>query len=376
MIPAGRPRVALQQRVLASYRVPFFDALASVCPGGLSVFAGQPRADEFIDSGARPITADYRESKNIHFFNDKFYICWQTGLIRWLRDWQPDVLIMEANPRYPTSRQAISWMKARTGRVIGWGLGSPAPSGRFSRLRLGQRERFICQFDALITYSQAGADEYAQLGYPRHQIFTAPNAVAPRPTHPLPVRPYRYQANRPALIFVGRLQARKLVDVLIHACALLMPDVQPRLWIVGDGPQRHELENLAASVYPETRFFGAQHGEDLKKLLREADLFILPGTGGLAIQQAMSFGLPVITGQADGTQSDLVREENGWVLPDESPQTLSRLIRDALGDIQQLRRMGAASYRIVSEEINLENMVSAFLRAIEYATSEDDCIPC
>jgi len=292
--------------------------------------------------------------------------------MRWLRDWQPDVLIMEANPRYPTSRQAIAWMKARAGRVIGWGLGSPVPSGRFSRARLWLRARFIRQFDALVTYSQAGTDEYAQLGYPRHQIFSAPNAVASRPIHSLPTRPDRYQANRPALVFVGRLQSRKLVDVLIQACALLLPAVQPRLWIVGDGPQRRELENLAARVYPETRFFGAQHGDDLEKLLQEADLFILPGTGGLAIQQAMSFGLPVISGKADGTQSDLVREENGWVLPDESPQTLSRLIKDALGDIRRLRRMGAASYRIVSEEINLENMVSAFLRAIAFATSEDE----
>jgi glycosyltransferase involved in cell wall biosynthesis len=372
VISSGHPRVALQQRVLASYRVPFLDALASACPGGLSVFAGQPRPDESIDTGARPTAADYREGKNIHLLNGKLYFCWQTGLMRWLRDWQPDVLIMEANPRYPTSRQAIAWMKARAGRVIGWGLGSPVPSGRFSRARLWLRARFIRQFDALVTYSQAGTDEYAQLGYPRHQIFSAPNAVASRPIHSLPTRPDRYQANRPALVFVGRLQSRKLVDVLIQACALLLPAVQPRLWIVGDGPQRRELENLAARVYPETRFFGAQHGDDLEKLLQEADLFILPGTGGLAIQQAMSFGLPVISGKADGTQSDLVREENGWVLPDESPQTLSRLIKDALGDIRRLRRMGAASYRIVSEEINLENMVSAFLRAIAFATSEDE----
>ena len=44
-------RLGLQQRVLPSYRVPFFDRLASVCEGGLSLFAGRPRAVESILSG-------------------------------------------------------------------------------------------------------------------------------------------------------------------------------------------------------------------------------------------------------------------------------------------------------------------------------------
>jgi len=376
MTPGGQPRMAVQQRVLASYRVPFFDALAATCPGGLSVFAGQPRPHESIDTGARPNIAHYCEGHNYHFFSGAYYLCWQSGLMKWLTNWQPQILIMEANPRYTLSHRAISWMKAHGGRVIGWGLGSPPPSGRFSASRLRQRTRFIRQFDALITYSQVGASQYAELGFPSHKIFIAPNAVAPKPHHPFPKRPAYYQNNRPALLFVGRLQSRKLVDTLIQACARLLPAIQLRLWIVGDGPQRRELENLASRLYPETRFFGAQHGQDLEKLMREADLFILPGTGGLAIQQAMSFGLPVIAGQADGTQGELVREENGWLMPDETPQSLSRLIKEALGDIERLRRMGAASYRIVRDEINLENMVAVFWRAIEATALEDPCIPC
>ncbi len=375
MKKSDHARVGVQQRVLASYRIPFFDELAATCPGGLSIFAGRPRADESIDVGARPLIANYSEGRNIHFFNERYYICWQSGLLRWLKSWQPQVLIMEANPRYPLSRSAVRWMKANGGKVIGWGLGSPDPAGWFPAARLALRSRFINTFDALITYSQLGAVQYAKLGFPPEKIYTAPNAVAPKPAHALPKRPPKYKASRPAVLFVGRLQARKQVNMLIQACSLLLPAMQPRLWIVGDGPQRHDLEDLAGKVYPETRFFGAQHGNDLEKLMRDADLFVLPGTGGLAIQQAMSFGLPVIAGRADGTQSDLVREENGWMLQDDTPESLSRQIQEALGDIQRLRRMGAASYRIVSEEINLENMVAVFWRAIESA-KEATCIPC
>ena len=52
MTPLIPLRLGLQQRVLPSYRVPFFDALARTCAGGLGLFAGQPRPGEMIDTGA------------------------------------------------------------------------------------------------------------------------------------------------------------------------------------------------------------------------------------------------------------------------------------------------------------------------------------
>ena len=93
-------------------------------------------------------------------------------------------------------------------------------------------------------------------------------------------------------------------------------------------------------------------------------LFILPGTGGLAVQQAMSFGLPVIVGAADGTQSNLVRPENGWMLAEMQrgmPEQHHQGQRWAISAV--LRRMGAASYQIVNREVNLENMVAVFTKS-------------
>lgn len=361
-------KIAIQQRVLPSYRIPFFDALAAQCEQGLSVFAGEPRRGEGLDCGARPAVAKFYPAKNTHLFSGRFYLCWQVGILNWLRSWQPDVLVMEANPRYLRSGAALNWMKARGGKVIGWGLGSPFPSGSFSNLRLDLRKRFVSRFDALVTYSQQGAEEYAALGFEPGLIFCAPNAVAPKPVQPMPERPNGFRNGKPNVVFVGRLQARKRVDMLLRACALLPVALRPALVVVGDGPERGRLVALAKEVNADVRFTGAQHGPDLERIYRDADLFVLPGTGGLAIQQAMSFGLPVIVGESDGTQSDLVRDENGWTLATANAEALSRLMQNALGDIARMRRMGAASYRIVSQEINLETMVDAFARAIHRVT--------
>jgi glycosyltransferase involved in cell wall biosynthesis len=217
----------------------------------------------------------------------------------------------------------------------------------------------------MLTYSRQGASEYAAAGFPPERIFVAPNAAAPRPEHPLPDRAPDYGSDGPVVLFVGRLQGRKRVDHLLRACAMLPEgSPKPQMWIVGNGPARADLETLAGQVYPQARFFGPQEGDDLAELFEKADLFVLPGTGGLAVQQAMAYGLPVIVGEADGTQSDLVRSTNGWALPPGDMPALVQTLAEALSDPARLRSMGAASYRIVSNEINLEHMVDVFARAI------------
>ncbi len=100
-------------------------------------------------------------------------------------------------------------------------------------------------------------------------------------------------------MFVGRLQARKRIDNLLLACASLPADLQPRLVIVGEGPARSDFEAQAQQVYPSAQFSGALFGKELERHFLEADLFALPGSGGLAVQQAMAYGLPVMV--AEGT---------------------------------------------------------------------------
>jgi len=133
---------------------------------------------------------------------------------------------------------------------------------------------------------------------------------------------------------------------------------------VGDGPARPELEALAQNIYPLAEFTGPRYNAELEATFSEADLFVLPGTGGLAVQQAMSFGLPVVVAEGDGTQDDLVRPENGWRIPADDLGALKAALLEALGDSARLRAMGAESYRIVTQEANLERMVQVFIEAL------------
>jgi glycosyltransferase involved in cell wall biosynthesis len=367
-------RLGLQQRVLPAYRIPFFDALAGACASGLCVFAGEPRRGETIATSSALQSALYVQAANRHFLGGSLYVCWQAGLLDWLKDWQPDVLIVEANPRYLRTPAAVNWMHAHGRPVIGWGLGAPSIEGAFTRLRLSFRQAFLDRFDALVAYSRQGADQYAASGIDPQRIFVAPNAATPRPTRPAPQRPDQ-PAGQPVVLFVGRLQARKRVDLLIRACAALPVPLQPSLWVVGEGPAQAELQALARQVYPAATFYGARHGADLEPLFEQADLFALPGTGGLAVQQAMSYALPVIVAAGDGTQSDLLRPGNGWSIPPGDLDALVAALKMALSDLPRLRRMGLESYRIVAEEVNVERMVEQFRAAIGFVLHEPTLKP-
>jgi glycosyltransferase involved in cell wall biosynthesis len=366
-------RVGLQQRVVPSYRAVFLDRLASACAGGLEVFAGKPLQKEGIDSVVDLESARLVHARNINFFDpsSSMYLCWQNGFAHWLEDWQPEVLIVEANPRYPATRRAISWMHRKGRKVIGWGLGAPALSGPLAFLWGRERYSFLRTLDAIIAYSSQGAVQYQQLGLDPEKVYIAFNAVDAAPQFPPPDKAMAANA-RATVLFVGRLQYRKRVDLLLKACASLSHDLQPHLVVIGDGPARSELENLACQVYPEAEFIGAKHGQELEPFFLNADLFVLPGTGGLAVQQAMAHGLPIIVAQGDGTQDDLVRRENGWQVPVGDLPALIHVLHQALSDPAELKKKGNTSYQIVANEINVEKMVEVFIRVLNDVSGQAD----
>jgi glycosyltransferase involved in cell wall biosynthesis len=352
--------------MLPQYRQPFFDHLAGACKAGLSVFAGEPRPEEAVLQADALEHAQWVRADNRHILRGGFYLCVQAGIEEWLATWDPDVLILEANPRYPSNRAALRWMKARGRPAIGWGLGAPRAGGVFGGLIDRWRLRSLADLDALIAYSTQGAVQYHDVGYSRGQIFIAPNAVRLPATSHLRTE----QAAHPLrMLFVGRLIDAKRVDLLLHACSRLEQTAE--LHVVGDGPSRPTLEQLAQAVFPETTFHGTLTGEALDAQFDGADVFVLPGTGGLAVQEAMAHALPVIVGEGDGTQRDLVSAHNGWLVPAGDVEGLAGALRAAQSDLAELRAMGERSFRLVRDRFNLEEMRRVFVQALHAVSGLD-----
>lgn len=357
-------RVAILQHWLAPYRVPFFDLLASRCTGGVCVAAGHdfegraPHANELRAARFQALT-------NRRWLPGRFELVTQRGVEDWLDAWRPDVLVATINPRMLSVPRACRWMRRHRGHVIGWGLGGMAVQpGLAMPLRRLLRRPLLGRFDRVIAYSSRAAQEYAAMGFPADRIFIAFNSTRHRPTTSPPVRPDSFD-GRPRIAFVGQLSAPKRIDLLLQACAAMPPDRSPELVVAGDGPARADAERMAARVHPCTRFLGDLRGEALSSVLQQVDLFVLPGMGGLAIQEAMAHALPVIVAEGDGTQFDLVQPDNGWNVRPNDLDHLVSTMRGALGDPKRLRRMGEASFRIVRDRINVEAMVETFISVLQ-----------
>ncbi|MBA4029105.1 MAG: hypothetical protein C0475_08240 [Planctomyces sp.] len=359
-------RVALIQTILAGFRVPLFERVAARCTGGLHVFSGRIPEGSGHTSGAGLRTAQHTLGHNASFLPTPLTLVFQRGVMDWLERTDPDILWCESNPRVVTTRRAVAWMRRRGRPVLGWGMGTMRLSRGFDSLRALALGRLVRSFDAMVCYGSQAKRGYAQFGVNPERIWIAYNAMALRPTRPAPQRPPVTDpaAWRPTVLFVGRINPEKRLDMLLHACAAVEPGRAPRLLIVGDGPSRAADQELASRVYPRAEFLGPKFGPELEPVFESADLFVLPGLGGLAIQQAMSYALPVISGEADGTQHDLLRPGNGWIVPPNDQAALTATLGDALSDPQRLRAMGQEGYRIVRDEINIERMADTVLDAL------------
>jgi len=98
---------------------------------------------------------------------------------------------------------------------------------------------------------------------------------------------------RPILMFTGRVAVEKNIE------AFLKLDIPGTKVVVGDGPQRGELERR----YPDARFVGAKHGEDLARHYAAADVFVFPSltdTFGLVLLEAMACGTPAAAYPVEG----------------------------------------------------------------------------
>lgn len=103
---------------------------------------------------------------------------------------------------------------------------------------------------------------------------------------------------RPIWLYVGRVAVEKNIEAFVEL------DLPGTKVVVGDGPQREELQKK----YPAAKFVGAKFGEDLARAYADADVFVFPSftdTFGLVILEAMAAGTPVAAFIAPGPK-DLI----------------------------------------------------------------------
>ncbi|MBP6469353.1 MAG: glycosyltransferase family 4 protein [Chloroflexi bacterium] len=361
-----KPRVHLLTNVPAPYRLPVFAELGrevqlTVCFGRAAAadrrWQTSPLPDyvnsEFLPHRALPLPG--------------IELTWNSGYGRFLTAHPAAVYIAGENVTdLPAVVATLRAARRRRAPFILWSEAIDTPYASGNRLSNAYRRWLYPQISVFLAYGRRAQEFLETRGAPTNRILQGWQVVPPEQLPP----PTRTRAqlgldDTPIILAVGYLTTRKGFDLLIRAVQQL--EGRAQLVIVGDGPERAALQQLAASN-GRIHFTGHQDGSARSDWYAAADLFVLPthhDPWGLVVNEAMAFGLPIIVSEAAGCAPDLV-QDNGRILPTNDVTTLTAALADLLARPEERRRMGQRSQEIIAP-YTVTRAAAAFVAAIELA---------
>jgi glycosyltransferase involved in cell wall biosynthesis len=239
-----------------------------------------------------------------------------------------------------------------------------------SPLKEAAKAFFFRRCDGFFCYGIRSKEYVASYGIDERRIFFRCQAAAlPHSYDADAIRRY-YAANQPGgnlaprFLYIGRLSREKGLDDLLDAFhGVLARWPEARLDVVGSGPLEDELKQRAAqlSLSTQVAFVGAKGSEEIGDLLMRSAALILPSHSepwGLVVNEALSYGCPVVVSNVCGCVPELVREGlTGYTFPS--------------GDISALREAMDAAAALSKDRVSV---AARCLELIEQYTPEQAAV--
>ena len=192
------------------------------------------------------------------------------------------------------------------------------------------------------------ADDLVERGFRREQIRVVHNGVDSSYFRP---NPAVSRTPEPTLLYLGRLQRYKRVDLIVRAVGLMQRlGVDARLRVAGTGPEEGALRRLATrlGVAHRVDFLGFVSEERKRELLRSSWVHVLtsPKEGwGLTVMEAAACGTPTVGSSSPGLWDSVVHRETGVLLPHGDWVDLGAQLSELVQDPERLEEMGKAARR-------------------------------
>jgi glycosyltransferase involved in cell wall biosynthesis len=318
------------------------------------------RANRLQPQNTHPIEFDFKQIP--------FYLI---NYVNEIKRVQPDVVILFLHLRDTMIWPLAHWLKMRRIPWVFWtkGINLDKPDSRISRLMYGHMHGLS---DAMILYSEHERRYISQ--HNRNKIFVANNTLN---FDDFPdILQSRQEIKdelgipfRKTVLSVGRMGAagrRKKIDHLMETFrAIDDPDVG--LVVVGSGVSEQQLstENRSNIIY-----LGEVHDPShlqISKIFKMSDVFSIPGHVGLGLNQAMFWGLPVVT--EEGGQPPeihyLIDGRNGFIVPANDRAALRRKICHLLANDAVREEFGRNARADILAMAPISGMFEGFLRCVE-----------
>ncbi len=293
------------------------------------------------------------------------------ALKKTLQQQQPDILHTWLFAANSYGRMAVKRLSAsqKTPRVL---VSERCVDSWKSNWQHNVDRRLLPQTSLLVGNSQGVVDFYRDKGVPDALLRVVPNGIVlPDTTVNETVRSQLYQEhdippNARLIAFVGRLARQKRVEDLLWALQLIRQmNEDIVLLVIGDGPERAKLEQLAHkyTVTPNVRFLG--HRTDVDQLFPLFEVFQLASDfegQSNSIMEAMSYGIPVVASDIPPNRELVVHGETGFLTSVGDSTGFAQFAERILADPQLAKDLGNAARKRMQEEFSVDKMVEGYAR--------------
>lgn len=162
------------------------------------------------------------------------------------------------------------------------------------------------------------------------------------------------------LLFCGRLEKQKGVDVLIQALQRTSNDLKIHLVICGTGDQDTELKILASSLGLDQRITWAGWQSDVAPFYMAADVYVMASrweSFGLVFLEAMNYGLPILSTSTQAIPEVVRSEVTGLLSPSEDAAMLAENIEKLAINSSLRKKLGMAGKQRLNDNFGFEKFV-------------------
>lgn len=387
----ARFRLAVLASHPIQYQAPLFRALAAVPEVDLHVFfCGRWGQERYVDPGFGvsfswdiPLLEGYRHS----FLPNLSPARTPGGFLSMANPWIAAALLKErfdALLLHGWGRMT-NWMAWSCAGLLGMPIllrgesnGMSEPTGLKGWIKRIALRTLFARVSGFLAIGSHNANFYRTYGIPEAAIFWTPYAVDNgffmERARELETRKRALKEREglapdlPVVLYCGKFIREKRPLDLLEALATLKDEVRFGTVLVGDGPLRADVERLVVERrLQDVRLVGFRNQRDLPIYYSMSDVLVLPSgfePWGLVVNEAMCFGVPVITSDRVGSAADLVREgENGFTYPVGDVVALADRLRRVLIDGATRREMGGRSRDIIARW-GIDETVDGVLNAL------------
>jgi len=226
-------------------------------------------------------------------------------------------------------------------------------------------------FDAVVPLSRAMFDGLSHLGLGKDRLHLIENGVDLTEidaTHDLPDDLALLRAEGALVIgYVGRLDRGKRVDTLIRAVHAL-PAGRTFLCLVGEGPERPALEQLAGTLLAPGQYTFMGFRTDRIALMRGFDLFVLPSMHeGIprCLMEAMAAGIAAIASNIPGCRELVIDQETGLLFPAGDALALARHLQTLSANPELRARLAQSGQAHIRQHFSAQAMAQRYTALYE-----------